>query len=156
MLKENDLAPKFSLKADDGSTVRLSALRGNTVVLYFYPKDDTPGCTKEACEFRDRNKDLDKSGAVVLGVSPDSVESHKRFREKFGLDFRLLADIDHKVAAAYGVWQRKSMYGRKYWGIVRTTFVINERGRIARIFEKVKPAGHAAEVLAALTAPASD
>ena len=153
MLKENDVAPKFSLTADDGSTVRLSALRGQTVVLYFYPKDDTPGCTKEACEFRDRSKDLNKSDAVVLGVSPDSVESHKKFREKFGLDFRLLADPDHKVAEAYGVWQLKSMYGRKYWGIARTTFVINEKGRIARIFEKVKPAGHAAEVLAALRSP---
>ena len=150
MLKENDVAPKFALKADDGSTVRLSGLRGHTVVLYFYPKDDTPGCTKEACEFRDRRKGLNKSDAVVLGVSPDSVESHKKFREKFGLDFRLLADPDHKVAEAYGVWQLKSMYGRKYWGIVRTTFVINEKGRIARVFEKVKPAGHAAEVLAAL------
>jgi len=147
MLKEHNLAPKFTLEADDGSKVRLADLRGSTVVLYFYPKDDTPGCTKEACEFRDRTKDIDKGGAVVLGVSPDSVASHKRFREKYGLDFRLLADPDHKVAEAYGVWQRKSMYGRKYWGIVRTTFVINERGRIARIFEKVKPAGHAAEVL---------
>lgn len=150
MLKENDVAPKFSLKADDGSTVRLSALRGRTVVLYFYPRDDTPGCTKEACEFRDHNKKLDKSGAVVLGVSPDSVESHQRFHAKFDLDFRLLADVDHKVAEVYGVWQRKSMYGRKYWGIARTTFVINERGRIARVFEKVKPAGHAADVLAVL------
>lgn len=149
-LKENDVAPKFSLKADDGSRVRLFALRGRTVVLYFYPKDDTPGCTKEACEFRDHSRELNKTGAVVLGVSPDSVESHKRFREKYGLDFPLLADTDHKVAEAYGVWQRKSMYGRKYWGIVRTTFVINEKGRIARIFEKVKPAGHAAEVLESL------
>ncbi len=147
MLKENDLAPKFTLEADDGSKVRLADLRGQTVVLYFYPKDDTPGCTKEACEFRDHNAKLDKSGAVVLGVSPDSVESHKRFREKYGLGFRLLSDPDHKVAEAYGVWQLKSMYGRKYWGIARTTFVINEKGRIARIFEKVKPAGHAAEVL---------
>lgn len=150
MLKENDLAPKFTLEADDGSKVRLADLRGRTVVLYFYPKDDTPGCTKEACEFRDHSRDLNKTGAVVLGVSPDSVESHKRFREKYGLDFQLLADTDHKVAEAYGVWQRKSMYGRKYWGIVRTTFVINEKGRIARIFEKVKPAGHAAEVLESL------
>ena len=150
MLKENDLAPKFTLEADDGSKVRLADLRGRTVVLYFYPKDDTPGCTKEACEFRDHTRAIDKSGAVVLGVSPDSVASHKRFREKYGLDFRLLADPAHKVAEAYGVWQRKSMYGRKYWGIVRTTFVINERGRIARIFEKVKPAGHAAEVLSVL------
>ena len=150
MLKENDVAPKFALQADDGSTVRLSGLRGHTVVLYFYPKDDTPGCTKEACEFRDRSKDLKKSDTVVLGVSPDSVESHKKFREKYGLDFRLLSDPDHKVAEAYGVWQLKSMYGRKYWGIARTTFVINEKGRIARVFEKVKPAGHADEVLAAL------
>ena len=153
MLKPNDVAPKFALKADDGSTVRLSALRGQTVVLYFYPKDDTPGCTTEACEFRDRSKDLSKSDAVVLGVSPDTPESHKKFREKYGLDFRLLSDPDHKVAEAYGVWQRKSMYGRKYWGIVRTTFVINEKGRIAHVFEKVKPAGHAAEVLAALRTP---
>ena len=151
MLKENDLAPKFTLEADDGSKVRLADLRGQTVVLYFYPKDDTPGCTKEACEFRDRTKDIDKSGAVVLGVSPDSVASHKRFREKYGLDFRLLSDPDHKVAEAYGVWQLKSMYGRKYWGIARTTFVVNEKGRIARVFEKVKPAGHAAEVLNVLT-----
>ena len=130
--------------------MRLADLRGRTVVLYFYPKDDTPGCTKEACEFRDHSRSLNKTGAVVLGVSPDSVESHKRFREKYGLDFQLLADTDHKVAEAYGVWQRKSMYGRKYWGIVRTTFVINEKGRIARIFQKVKPAGHAAEVLEVL------
>ena len=150
MLKANDLAPKFTLAADDGSTVRLADLRGQTVVLYFYPKDDTPGCTKEACEFRDRSKDLGKSDAVVLGVSPDSVESHKKFREKYGLDFRLLSDPDHQVAEAYGVWQLKSMYGRKSWGIARTTFVINEKGRIAHVFEKVKPAGHAAEVLAAL------
>ena len=156
MLKENDLAPKFTLQADDGSKVRLADLRGRTVVLYFYPKDDTPGCTKEACEFRDHTRQIDKSGAVVLGVSPDSVESHKRFREKYGLDFRLLADPDHKVAEAYGVWQRKSMYGRKYWGIVRTTFVINERGRIAHIFEKVKPAGHAAEVLSVLNDASKD
>ena len=153
MLKPNDVAPKFALKADDGSTVRLSALRGQTVVLYFYPKDDTPGCTTEACEFRDHRKDLSKSDAVVLGVSPDTPESHTKFRDKYGLDFRLLADVDHKVAEAYGVWQRKSMYGREYWGIVRTTFVINANGRIARVFEKVKPAGHAAEVLAALRSP---
>ena len=147
-------APDVSLVSDKGETISLSDFKGKqAVVLYFYPKDDTPGCTKEACEFRDRSNDLHKSDAVVLGVSPDSVESHKKFREKYGLDFRLLSDPDHKVAEAYGVWQLKSMYGRKYWGIARTTFVIDEMGRIARIFEKVKPAGHAAEVLAALRSP---
>ncbi len=150
MLKPNDIAPDFELQADDGSTVRLSDLRGRKVVLYFYPKDDTPGCTIEACEFRDRNQDLAASGAVVLGVSPDTVESHRKFRDKYGLDFRLLADTDHRVAEAYGVWQQKSMYGRKYWGVARTTFLIDEEGRIARVFEKVKPAGHAAEVLEAI------
>ena len=150
MLKPNDIAPDFELQADDGSTVRLSDLRGRKVVLYFYPKDDTPGCTIEACEFRDRVKDLDAGGAVVLGVSPDTVESHRKFRDKYGLDFRLLADTDHRVAEAYGVWQQKSMYGRKYWGVARTTFLIDEEGRIARVFEKVKPAGHAAEVLEAI------
>ncbi len=150
MLKPNDIAPDFELQADDGSTVRLSDLRGRKVVLYFYPKDDTPGCTIEACEFRDRNQDLAASGAVVLGVSPDTVESHRKFRDKYGLDFRLLADTDHRVAEAYGVWQQKSMYGRKYWGVARTTFLIDEEGRLARVFEKVKPAGHAAEVLEAI------
>jgi len=150
MLKPNDVAPDFELEADDGSTIRLSDLRGRKVVLYFYPKDDTPGCTIEACEFRDRIKDVDAAGAVVLGVSPDTVESHRKFREKYGLDFRLLADTDHRVAEAYGVWQQKKNYGRTYWGIARTTFLIDEEGRIARVFEKVKPAGHAAEVLEAL------
>jgi len=150
MLKPNDTAPDFELQADDGSTIRLSDLRGRKVVLYFYPKDDTPGCTIEACEFRDRSKDIAANGAVVLGVSPDTVESHRKFRDKYGLDFRLLADTDHRVAEAYGVWQEKSMYGRKYWGVARTTFLIDEEGRIARVFENVKPAGHAAEVLEAL------
>ena len=150
MLKPNDIAPDFELQADDGSTVRLSDFRGRKLVLFFYPKDDTPGCTIEACEFRDRNQDLAASGAVVLGVSPDTVESHRKFRDKYGLDFRLLADTDHRVAEAYGVWQQKSMYGRKYWGVARTTFLIDEEGRIARVFEKVKPAGHAAEVLEAI------
>jgi len=150
MLKEGDPAPDFELPADDGSVVRLSDLRGRKVVLYFYPKDDTPGCTREACEFRDRFADLEAAGAVVLGVSPDPVRSHEKFRTKYGLPFRLLADTDHRVAEAYGVWKPKPLYGRIVPGIERTTFVIDEEGRIARIFPKVKPAGHAAEVLAAL------
>jgi peroxiredoxin Q/BCP len=150
MLKEGAKAPAFSLPADDGSTVALKDLKGKKVVLYFYPKDDTSGCTVEACEFRDAWASVKKKGAVVLGVSPDGVASHGKFRKKFALPFTLLADEDHAVAEAYGVWGEKSMYGRKYFGILRTTFVIDEAGRVAKVFEKVKPKGHAAEVLAAL------
>jgi peroxiredoxin Q/BCP len=150
MLKEGAKAPAFSLPADDGSTVALKDLKGKQVVLYFYPKDDTSGCTVEACEFRDAWASVKKKGAVVLGVSPDGVASHGKFRKKFTLPFPLLADEDHAVAEAYGVWGEKSMYGRKYFGILRTTFVIDEAGRVAKVFEKVKPKGHAAEVLAAL------
>jgi peroxiredoxin Q/BCP len=150
MLKEGAKAPAFSLPADDGSTVALEDLRGRKVVLYFYPKDDTSGCTTEACEFRDTWTSVRKKGAVVLGVSPDGVKSHGRFKAKFELPFPLLADEDHAVAEAYGVWGEKSMYGRKYFGILRTTFIIDEAGRVAKVFEKVKPKGHAAEVLAAL------
>jgi thioredoxin-dependent peroxiredoxin len=150
MLKSGVKAPEFSLAADDGSTVALKDLRGQPVVLYFYPKDDTPGCTKEACEFRDSWRDVQRAGAVVLGVSPDSAASHEKFKRKYNLPFPLLADPDHAVAAAYGAWGEKSMYGRKYEGILRTTFLIDREGRIARVFEKVKPEGHAAEVLAAL------
>jgi peroxiredoxin Q/BCP len=130
--------------------VSLKALRGTPVVLYFYPKDDTSGCTTEACEFRDAWSDVKKTGARLFGVSPDGVRSHEKFRAKFTLPFPLLADEDHAVAEAYGVWGEKSMYGRKYMGILRTTFIIDGRGRIARVFEKVKPAGHAGEVLTAL------
>jgi peroxiredoxin Q/BCP len=119
-------------------------------VLYFYPKDDTSGCTKEACEFRDSWQQVGRSGAVVLGVSPDPVSSHQKFKRKYQLPFPLLADTDHTVATAYGAWGQKSMYGRKYQGILRTTFLIDREGRIAKVFEKVRPAGHAAEVLAAL------
>jgi peroxiredoxin Q/BCP len=145
-------APPFTLPADDGSTVSLAGLRGRPVVLYFYPKDDTSGCTVEACEFRDRWSDVQATGAVLLGVSPDPVASHVKFRRKHALPFPLLADTDHRVAEAYGVWGEKSMYGRKYLGVHRTTFVIGADGRIRRVFEKVKPKGHAAEVLAALAA----
>jgi len=149
-LQPGDPAPHFTLSATAGETVSLEALKGRKVVLYFYPKDDTSGCTVEACEFRDSWSSVQRMGAVVLGVSPDGVKSHGRFREKFELPFPLLADEDHAVANAYGVWGEKSMYGRKYFGILRTTFIIDEAGRVAKVFEKVKPKGHAAEVLAAL------
>jgi peroxiredoxin Q/BCP len=128
----------------------LTAAKGKTVVLYFYPKDNTPGCTVEACEFRDAHAQLTGKNAVVLGVSPDSATSHEKFTTKFGLPFTLVPDEDHKIAEAYGVWKEKSMYGRKYMGIERTTFIISPDGKIKTIFEKVKPAGHASEVLAAL------
>lgn len=149
-LQPGDPAPDFTLSATAGETVSLGALKGRKVVLYFYPKDDTSGCTVEACEFRDSWTSVQRMGAVVLGVSPDGVKSHGRFKEKFELPFPLLADEDHAVANAYGVWGEKSMYGRKYFGILRTTFIIDEAGRVAKVFEKVKPKGHAAEVLAAL------
>ncbi len=146
-------APAFSLPTDTGETVSLESLRGKPVVLFFYPKDDTPGCTTEACEFRDSWKAVQRTGAVVLGVSPDGVDSHRRFREKFSLPFPLLADQDHAVAEAYGAWGEKSMYGKKYYGVLRTTFIIDPAGSVRRVFEKVKPVGHAAEVLEALSAP---
>lgn len=144
---ENEEAPDFELTADDGSTVRLKDLRGRKVVLYFYPADDTPGCTTQACELRDRAGEFDARGAVVLGVSPDSVESHAKFRDKYGLNFRLLADDGHAVAEQYGVWKEKNMYGRKFWGVERTTFVIDEQGRIQKVLPRVKPAEHAGRVL---------
>ncbi len=144
-----DLAPAFTLPADDGSTVSLKDFTGRTVVLYWYPKDDTSGCTIEACEFRDLFPRFTKGDAVILGASPDSVESHV----KYDLPFILLADEDHAVAERYGVWVEKSMYGRKYWGVERTTFIIGPDGRVTHVFEKVKAAGHAAEVEAALKAP---
>lgn len=147
MIKEGDPAPDFDLAADDGGQVRLSELEGRKVILYFYPKDDTPGCTQQACDLRDHVKEIDAKGAVVLGVSPDSVASHKKFKEKYNLNFRLLADEGHQVADAYGVWKEKSMYGRKYFGNERTTFIIDEEGRIAKILPQVKPAQHAGQVL---------
>jgi peroxiredoxin Q/BCP len=150
MLDAGVKAPDFSLPADDGTTVTLAGLKGRKVVLYFYPKDDTSGCTKEACGFRDSWKDVQQTGAVVLGVSPDDVASHQKFKHKYSLPFPLLADTHHRVAEAYGAWGEKSMYGKRYMGILRTTFVIDGEGRIAQVFEKVKPEGHAGEVLAAL------
>ena len=151
MLTPGTKAPPFTLESDAGDKVSLASLKGKTVVLYFYPKDDTSGCTVEACEFRDTWADVKKAGAVVLGVSPDGVASHQKFKKKLSLTFPLLADPDHAVAEAYGAWGEKSMYGRKYHGILRTTFVIDGAGKVAKVFEKVKPKGHAAEVLAAIT-----
>jgi len=150
MIQEKDVAPDFELKADDGSTIRLSDHRGRKVVLFFYPKANTSGCTIEACEFRDRLPDLEKEGATIFGLSPDPVKDLVKFRDAHGLTYRLLSDEDHAVAEAYGVWKEKSMYGRKYMGVDRTTLVIDEEGRVATVFEKVKPQGHAEEVLAAL------
>lgn len=147
MIEAGSPAPEFELAADDGSTVRLSDLRGRKVILYFYPKDDTPGCTQQACELRDRIEEIDARGAVVLGVSPDSVASHQKFKEKYNLNFKLLSDEGHRVADAYGVWVEKKNYGRTYWGNERTTFVIDEGGRIAQVLPRVKPAEHVGQVL---------
>jgi len=150
MLRPGTKAPTFALPSGDGETVKLADLKGKKVVLYFYPKDDTTGCTVEACEFRDSWAAVKRSGALVFGISPDGVASHSKFSAKLTLPFPLLADTDHAVAERYGVWGEKSMYGRKYFGILRTTFVIDETGSIAKVFERVKPKGHAAEVLEAL------
>lgn len=145
-----DVAPDVELLTDANAPLTLAALRGRPVVLYFYPKDDTSGCTVEACEFRDAFPRFRTGDAVVLGVSPDSVRSHVKFKTKFALPFALLADTEHRMAEAYGVWKEKRMYGRTYMGVERTTFLIDRDGRIARVWAKVKPEGHAAEVGAAL------
>ena len=143
-------APDFALPNEAEKTVTLKSLRGKPVVLYFYPKDDTPGCTKEACGFRDSMASLSKTGSVVLGVSLDSAESHRKFIDKYGLPFSLLTDEDAAISKAYGVYKLKNMYGKKFWGIERSTFVIDKAGTIAAIFRKVKVDGHVEEVLAAL------
>jgi peroxiredoxin Q/BCP len=145
-----DKAPDFKLKDDSGKTVSLSDYKGKQVVLYFYPKDMTGGCTKQACAFRDGLPKLTKSGAVVLGVSADSVESHQKFKKKESLNFPLISDPDRKALEAYGVWQEKSLYGRKFMGIVRSTFLIDGAGKIAKVFPKVKVDGHFDAVLASL------
>ncbi|MFN9299900.1 MAG: thioredoxin-dependent thiol peroxidase [Acidobacteriota bacterium] len=151
-IKEGAKAPDFTLLTDSGEKLKLSSLRGRNVVLYVSPKSDTPGCTTEACEFRDANAAYAQADTVVLGLSPDPVKAQTKFKTKFNLPFTLLADEDHTVAEKYGVWVEKSMYGKKYMGVERTTFLIDKEGKVARIFPKVKPAGHAAEVLAALSA----
>lgn len=150
MPNAGDPAPDFTAATDAGSPLTLSALRGRPVVLYFYPRDDTETCTAQACEFRDHFPRFDAAGAAVLGVSPDTVASHARFRRKHGLPFTLLADPDHRVAESYGVWKEKQLFGRRYMGVERTTFVIDAAGRVARVFERVRAAGHAEAVAAAL------
>lgn len=150
MLSEGDTAPDFTLLDQDGNRVTLSGLRGTTVVLYFYPRADTPGCTMQACGVRDHHAEYEGAGAAVLGISPDYVEALSRFSAKFDLDFTLLADPDHAVAEAYGVWVEKKMYGKAYWGVQRSTFIVGADGRIARAFEKVSPKSHDDVVLGAL------
>lgn len=155
MVQEGARAPDFTLSADDGSEVSLSSFLGKRVVLYFYPKDNTSGCTTQACDLRDNYDNIQARGAVVLGVSPDPLSSHVKFRDKFQLNFPLLSDEDHHVAEAYGVWKEKSMYGRKYWGIERSTFVIDEKGVVVEVWRKVKPKGHAGRVAEALAQESS-
>jgi thioredoxin-dependent peroxiredoxin len=149
-VEAGETAPDFTLPSDDGGQVKLSDLRGKPVVLYFYPKDDTPGCTKEACAFRDRTADLKAKGAVVLGVSPDDVASHGKFRDKYSLNFPLLADDGHQVAERYGAWREKNMYGKTSMGIQRSTFVIDGEGQVRKVWKKVNVDGHDEQVLEAL------
>jgi peroxiredoxin Q/BCP len=150
MLKEGDKAPDFTAKDDSGKTLSLKDFRGKNVVLYFYPKDMTTACTQEACDFRDNMARVKRKGAVVLGVSPDSETRHAKFRDKYELSFPLLADEELKIVNAYGVWKEKSMYGRKFMGVERTTFIIDDKGKIAKIFPKVRVAGHVDQVIEAL------
>ena len=150
MINEGDQAPDFTLQSDAGTDVTLSLLRGRPVVLYFYPRDDTPGCTAQACGIRDVYGDFERAGAIVLGVSPDDEGSHVKFKQKYELPFTLLADKDHSVAEQYGVWGEKSYAGRKYLGVKRSTFVIDEAGLVKKVMHNVKPATHADDVLAAL------
>jgi peroxiredoxin Q/BCP len=150
VITEKSFAPDFELQNEGGVKTRLADYRGKPVVLYFYPKDDTPGCTTEACGFRDDYSAFTKKDIIILGVSPDTSKSHKKFKDKYNLPFPLLADIDHKVCELYGVWGRKQMMGKEYDGVFRTTFVIDREGKIVKVFEKVKPSEHAKEVLEAV------
>jgi peroxiredoxin Q/BCP len=152
VVEEGKPAPDFELASDSGEMVRLSDLRGTPVVLYFYPKDDTPGCTTQACGIRDAWREFERAGARVYGISPDDEASHRRFREKYGLPFPLLADTDHRVAEAYGVWVEKRSYGKTRMGIERSTFVVGPDGNVAKVMRRVKPETHADEVLEALAA----
>ena len=154
-LREGEPAPDFTLVADDGREVTLSSLRGKQVVLYFYPKDDTPGCTAQACGIRDAFGDFERAGAVVFGISPDDERSHVKFRQKYALPFTLLADPEHEVAELYDVWKKKTYRGRTYMGVERSTFVIGADGTVERILRNVKPATHADDVLAVLDGDAS-
>jgi thioredoxin-dependent peroxiredoxin len=149
-IQENELAPDFSLVDENGVTRKLSDYLGKNVVLYFYPKDDTPGCTTEACSFRDDYSDYEKAGVVILGVSADSPKSHAKFKEKYHLPFTLLADEKHDVCEIYGVWSKKKMMGKEFFGILRTTFLITKDGKVKKVFENVKPAGHSKEILSLL------
>lgn len=150
MLKAGDKAPDFALTSDTGEKISLKDFKGKKVVLYFYPKDMTSGCTAEACDFRDNVKKFEKKNTVILGVSADNMESHQKFKDKYNLPFKLLSDENKKVLRDYNVWQEKSMYGKKYMGIVRTTYVIDEKGKIEKVFDKVKVEGHINELLAEL------
>ena len=150
MVEEGAPAPEFELRSDEDETVTLSALRGKPVVLYFYPRDDTPGCTTEACEFRDAYDRFREQGVEILGVSPDTEASHQKFKSKYELPFTLLADPEHEVAEAYGVWKEKRNYGKTYHGVERSTFVIDAEGKVARAMRGIRPAGHAAQVLETL------
>jgi len=149
-IEPGNKAPAFTLTADDGTKVRLSELKGSPVVLYFYPKDDTPGCTREACAFRDQQAALKKLGAKVFGISPDDVASHEKFRDKYDLNFPLLADPGHKVAEKYGAWREKNMYGKKKMGIQRSTYLIDATGKVAKLWKSVKVDGHDEHVLKAI------
>src|SRR3989338_162039 len=146
-MKEGEKAPDFSAKTDTGKEMRLSGLKGRKIVLYFYPKDDTPGCVKEACSFRDDIRSLASNGAVVVGISPDSVESHKKFKKKYGLNFSLLSDTGKDVSKIYFVWKKKNFMGKEFMGVERTTFIIDENGIIKKIFSKVNPIEHSKEVM---------
>jgi peroxiredoxin Q/BCP len=150
MLEPGDAIPKFQLKDQDGNTVRAKDLQGKWTVLYFYPKDDTPGCTREACSFRDEQAALKKAGAVVLGVSADSEASHQKFTRKYKLNFPLLVDEGHKVADEFGAWGEKTLYGRKFMGMIRSTFLIDPKGKVAKVWPKVKVDGHVEQVQEAL------
>jgi len=155
-VEEGQKAPVFTLTADDGKKVKLADQKGSPVVLYFYPKDDTPGCTKEACAFRDRQGEIQALGAKVFGVSPDTVESHVQFRDKFTLNFPLLADPDHAIAEKYGAWREKNMYGKKSMGIQRSTFLIDGKGKVVKVWKKVQVDGHDQEVIDALQSLTSE